>query len=225
VQIDTGGYHLPTSIAFVPQPGSGPKDVLYYVAELRGAIKAVTNDRSIYTFADNFFELNVQEELPGGGGQVGLAGLCLDPVHGYVFATYAYQDDQKALRNNIIRFETAPGTFGLKPQGQLSFETSFRSSQSAHSHQIGTCTVAGDTIFASLGDGGVPKLAQDLSRLNGKIARLSLDGHPLPDNPFYQDNSNAAENFIWAYGFRNPFGLKLVDGSCCDRERLADRPV
>ena len=210
VQKDTEGYHFPTAIAFVPHPGNGPKDVLYYVTELRGTVKAVTNDRSIYTFAENFFSLQVQDELPGNGGQVGMAGLCLDPVHGYVFVTYAYQDSQKILRNNIMRFETTPGTFGLKSTGQLSFEKVFLSSESALSHQIGACVVQGDAIYASLGDGGQPRFAQDLSKLNGKIVRLSLDGQALPDNPFYQDSTNAVENYIWAYGLRNPFGLSLA---------------
>ena len=29
--IDTEGYDFPTAIAFVPNPGAGPKDVLYFV--------------------------------------------------------------------------------------------------------------------------------------------------------------------------------------------------
>ncbi|HKQ32091.1 MAG TPA: glucose dehydrogenase, partial [Thermodesulfobacteriota bacterium] len=55
ISIDTEGYHFPSAIAFVPSPGKGPKDPLYFVLELRGKIKVVTNDRSIYTFAEDFF--------------------------------------------------------------------------------------------------------------------------------------------------------------------------
>ncbi|MCI0481371.1 MAG: hypothetical protein L0213_07270, partial [Candidatus Dadabacteria bacterium] len=53
--IDTEGYSFPTSIAFVPEPGSGPRDPLYFVTELRGRVKVVTNDRSVHTFAEDIF--------------------------------------------------------------------------------------------------------------------------------------------------------------------------
>src|SRR5687768_12802598 len=57
VSIDTKDYEYPTSIAFVPDPGEGPKDALYFVTELKGRVKVVTNDRSVYTFAENFYEI------------------------------------------------------------------------------------------------------------------------------------------------------------------------
>src|SRR5215216_2606758 len=92
LSIDTEGYQFPTAIAFVPHPGPGPKDPLYFVAELRGKVKVVTNDRSVYTFAENSFRLTPREELPSIEGETGQAGLCLDPRHGYIFVTFAYQD-------------------------------------------------------------------------------------------------------------------------------------
>ena len=40
---------------------------------------------------------------------------------------------------------------------------------------------------------------------------MILDGEPVPDNPFCQDSDVArAANFVWALGFRNPFGLEVV---------------
>ena len=64
ISIDTEGYRFPTAIAFVPNPGNGPKDPLYFVTELRGKVKVVTNDRTVYTFAKDFFTFKPLEELP-----------------------------------------------------------------------------------------------------------------------------------------------------------------
>ena len=52
LEVDTAGYELPTALAFVPHAGSGPKDPLYFVVELRGKVKVVTNDRTVLVFAD-----------------------------------------------------------------------------------------------------------------------------------------------------------------------------
>src|SRR3990167_2892341 len=103
IAIDTEGYHFPVSIAFVPEPGSGPKDPLYFVTELRGRVKVVTNDRSVYTFAEDFINFTPPKELPNSSGENGLTGICLDPENGYVFVTFVYQDENNILRNNIAR--------------------------------------------------------------------------------------------------------------------------
>jgi len=213
LSVDTAGYHMPTEIVFVPKPGPGPKDVLYYVTELRGKIKAVTNDRSVITFAEGFADLEPKAELPENQGQTGLAAVCLDPKHGYVFATYAYQDVQHILRNNIIRFETQPEVFATQPVAQVEFTDVFAAAESALSHQIGACQVDQDVLYVSVGDGGRPPLSQDTHYLNGKILRMTLDGKPFADNPFYDpEQENQPANFVWAFGLRNPFGLKVVDG-------------
>src|SRR5688572_86858 len=61
---DTAGYRLPTAIAFVPQPGAGPKEPLYFVTELRGTVKVVTNDRTVYSFAEGLISSRPEQELP-----------------------------------------------------------------------------------------------------------------------------------------------------------------
>ena len=72
VEVDTSGYNSPAAIAFVPEPGPDPDDPLYYVAELAGTIKVVTNDRQVQVFARDLdlFEPDFNER-----GQIGLAGL------------------------------------------------------------------------------------------------------------------------------------------------------
>ena len=212
VAIDSQGFSFPTSIAFVPNPGAAPEDPLYFVTELQGTVKVVTNDRSVLTFAEDFFPLRLE-------GEVGLAGICLDPEHGYVFVTFAYQDSRNILRNNIVRFESTPQTFSLVPASQVAFTDVFTSARSERSHQIGPCQVEGGLLYVSVADGMQIEQSQRLDSVLGKVLRMTLDGKPAPDNPFYQDNQiNKASNYVWAYGLRNPFGLEIF----ADRVFVAD---
>jgi len=216
VEIDTKGFHFPTAIAFVPNPGAlpgvGATDPLYFVTELRGTVKVVTNDRSVYTFAEDFFELTPPAELPAYEGEVGMAGLCLDPVNGYVFVSFAYQDNQGVLRNNIVRFTSNPRTFGLKPTNQVAFTDIFKDQPSSVSHQIGPMVVHDGYLYVCVGDGGLPHLSRDVNSLVGKVLRLTLDGEPAPGNPFATEGTGGASDYVWARGFRNPFGLTEVHG-------------
>lgn len=208
---DTAGYKLPTAIAFVPQPGSGPKDPLYFVTELRGTVKVVTNDRTVYPFVEGLIASRPERELPNIEGETGLAGICLAPESGYVFVTFAYQDENGLLRNNIIRFTTTPQTFGLEATDRLAFTELFAGYEAAISHQIGGCQVVGDALYVSVADGWQTAESQNVDSLLGKVLRMSLDGEPLPDNPFFlAGDEREAADFVWAYGFRNPFGLAAV---------------
>ena len=219
LQIDTEGYHFPTAIAFVPEPGPESKDPLYFVTELRGRVKVITNDRSTYTFAESFFELQPEQELPEVEGETGLAGICLAPEQGYVFVTFAYQDSQGVLRNNVIRFNSNPQIFSLEPTGKMAFTEIFANYESAISHQIGSCQVADNFLYVSVGDGRQTKESQNVDSLLGKVLRLTLDGQPAPGNPFYDaGDAQKAADFVWSYGLRNPFGLKAVG----DRLFVAD---
>ncbi len=221
IEKDTEGYNLPSAIAFVPEPGRGPKDPLYFVTELRGKVKVVTNDRTVHTFAEGFFELKPREELPSQSGEVGLAGICLDAPKGYVFVTFAYQDEKGILRNNIMRFDSVPGTFSLEPVSKTAFTEIFADEYTSPSHQIGGCQVENGLVYVGVGDGhilgGLNKDAyggsQSIETLQGKIIRMTTDGEPLDDNPYYvDDDAGKARNFVWATGLRNPFGIKAASG-------------
>jgi len=62
-----------------------------------------------------------------------------------------------------------------------------------------------------VGDGSQTEQSQQLDSPLGKVLRMTLDGKPSPGNPFYQKNSaDKAASYVWASGFRNPFGLKIV---------------
>jgi Glucose / Sorbosone dehydrogenase len=214
IESDSEGYHFPTAIAFVPEPGDEPDDPLYFVAELRGTVKVVTNDRTVLTYAADFFDARPIEELPAAAAEFGMAGICLDAEHGYVFVTYAYWDENRILRNNISRFQSKPRSFSVRPTSRVDFTAAFEAYEAAPSHQIGGCQVSEGLLYVGVADGLQPLESQSLDSLLGKIVRLTLDGEPAPGNPFaheLQDKPSAAD-YIWASGLRNPFGLKVVDG-------------
>ena len=212
IRVDTHGYDFPGAIAMVPNPGPGPKDPLYFVTELRGKLKVVTNDRSVFTFAEGFFRLVPPRELPNPYGEMGMAAVTLEPINGWVFVSFVYQDDNGILRNNIVRFDSAPRVFGLKAKGMKSFDTMFRA-EMATTHQIGGMVVQDDQLFVGVGDGFQTTSSQMPQSILGKILRMSLDGQPLIDNPFYLDDDAAKpQNFVWAIGMRQPFGLALANG-------------
>jgi Glucose / Sorbosone dehydrogenase len=236
LDIDTDGFVFPSAIAFVPNPGPGPKDPLYFVTELAGQVKVVTNDRSIYTFAEigTTKRPPARGELPDDGGEHGLAGICLDPAHGYVFVTFVYDDAGGARRNNMARLQSKPNTFSLASEGEIQFTDIFKEHPSATSHQIGPCQVDGQTVFVSVGDGLTGIRSQSPRTVVGKILRMTLDGKPVSSNPmFVDDDVMKPENYIWAMGLRNPFGLRLVgkrlfaadNGNNVDRFLEIDRGV
>lgn len=220
------GFELPSAIAFVPTPGPNPTDPLFFVTELRGTIKVVTNDDSVLTFASNFFSLEPNRELPELEGEVGMAGICLAPKAGYVFVTFTYQDDQGLLRNNMIRFTTTPGSMSTTPTAQVVLTDVFDDVHAAPSHQIGSCVVDGDHLYVDVGDGRQSGESRNPNSVLGKILRMTLDGDPAPGNPFYADGAEVrVDEYVWALGLRNPFGLTMVneDLYVADNGRHIDR--
>lgn len=203
------GFVLPTSVVAVPAPGSAPTSPRFFVAELRGKIKTIAKDGSVSeltaipTFLPN-------AEWPDYAGEAGLGSLCLDPAHGYLFATYAYRDGGGVLRNGISRFSLQPETFEGKLGDAKNYSESLAKTPGAFSHQIGSCVVSGDSLIISIGDGGNPAKSHDLETPLGKIIRLTLDGAPYPENPFFAAGGFRAS--VFAYGLRNTFGLALVGG-------------
>ena len=63
-------------------------------------------------------------------------------------------------------------------------------------------------LYASTGETGDGRLAQNLGSLGGKILRITPEGAPAPGNPF-------RDSPIWSYGHRNVQGLAFDD-----RDRL-----
>jgi len=213
LDVAVDGLNFPTSIAFVPEPGSDPKDAAFFITELQGAIKVITNDGSTLTFADGFFDRDLSDGEFGSFAETGLTGICLEPEQGYVFVTFAYANEDGSIRNSVGRFDTTPQSFSVRPESFQEFRWIFLEDESSQSHQIGSCQVHEDHLFVGVGDALQPEKSLDLESSLGKILRMTFDGLPPPDNPHFSDGVRTnPSNYIWARGLRNPFGLREAGG-------------
>ncbi|MCO6452453.1 MAG: PQQ-dependent sugar dehydrogenase [Caldilineales bacterium] len=210
LEADATGFSFPSDIEFVPNPGPSPDDPAYFVAEIQGNIKVVTNDRTVHTFASDIIPLRTGGEFNVQGGS-GLGSLCLDPANGYIFATYHAADAQGIFRNHVIRFETEPITFDVVPAVSTEISGAISDVQAFPNHQIGDCQVQGDSLFIGIGDGLVSSAARNPAQLLGKVVRLDLDGNPHESNPRYDtQNPEKPEGYVYAPGLRNPFGMAVA---------------
>jgi glucose/arabinose dehydrogenase len=134
----------------------------------------------------------------------GVLGLTLHPDFEnqpwvYIFRTVKKGDE---FVNRLSRFRDVDGHAGEE-------EILLDDLESYMIHNGGRLRFGPDgMLYLTLGDLNQPPLAQDLSRLQGSILRLTPEGevpwdNPLPGNP------------IWAYGLRNSHGLafRLADGA------------
>lgn len=212
VEIVATGFQLPTSIAFVPNPGPSPNDPLYYVGELYGSIKVVRRNGVVSDYATGLLDYDPLGPFPGSGEQ-GLGGIVVEPVSGDVFASLLY-DGGPALYPKVIRLSSTDG--GLTATSQSTVIDMVGEAQGA-SHQISNLTFGPDgKLYVHVGDGFNAATAQNLSSFRGKILRLELDGSPATDNPFYAPGDGiTARDHVFAYGFRNAFGgaWSPVDGA------------
>jgi glucose/arabinose dehydrogenase len=216
-------FRLPTNIAFVPDSvhGHHPDDPLFYVMELYGSIRVVSNNFTVRTYATGLLNYNPSGPISG-AGENGSAGIVVDPTNGDVYATMLYDDLADGTADTfpkITRFTstngglTGVGTDLLKMPGEPMRQSHFISNIS-----FGP---ADGKLYVHIGDGFVASTAKNLNLFRGKIVRLNRDGSPVADNPFYDpvdrgaDGLPDAEDYVWAYGYRNPFGgaWRDADGS------------
>src|SRR5207248_2857141 len=90
------------------------------------------------------------------------------------------------------------------------------------SHQISSVSFGPDgKLYVHVGDGFHTEVARDLTSFRGKILRMNRDGSAPPDNPFHDASDGiTATDYIYARGFRNPFGgaWRAADGSLYEVE-------
>jgi glucose/arabinose dehydrogenase len=210
-RIDTvaDDLQLPTDIAFVPNPGLGPKDPLLYVTELYGSIKVINRDGSGGDYATGLLNFNPNGRFPG-SGELGVTGIAVDPATGDVLASMVHDADGSDATYDdhypeVVRLHSADGGHTAAtetPVIQMPGEID------GPSHQISNLTIGPDgKLYVHNGDGFDPSTALNLNSFRGKILRMNLDGSAPSDNPFYDASDGInAKDYIYAYGFRNPFG-------------------
>jgi glucose/arabinose dehydrogenase len=204
-----GGFQLPTNIAFVPNPGPDADDPLFYVTELYGTIKVVTRDFTVGDYATGLLNFDPTGAFPGSGEQ-GLAGIAVDPLTGDVFATRVTAtnplDPQSVHHPQVLRFTSTDG--GRTAAGPPTVIRNMVGENQGQSHQISNVTVGFDgKLYVHMGDGFDYTTAQNLNSYRGKVLRMNLNGTAPSDNPFYNAGDGiTARDYVYAYGFRNPFG-------------------
>lgn len=129
-------------------------------------------------------------------GEGGLLGLVVDEQQ-RLYAYYTTDADNRISR------------YSLKGEpGSLSFdngEVIIDGLPNASFHNGGRIAFGPDELlYVTVGDAGDTRSAQDLSKLSGKILRMTTDGDVPPDNPF-------ADSFVYSYGHRNPQGIAWSD--------------
>jgi len=150
------------------------------------------------------------------GGQGGLLDVAIDPAFASnrrIYLTFSEVDAGNASINGtaVARAELDVGSSSL-----VGLTVIYRQlPKVASSGHFGSRLVFDGSghLFVTLGDrqnADQSPFAQDLSRGNGKVARITTNGDPAPGNPFTAIGPQA---HFWSYGHRNPQGAALRPGT------------
>lgn len=210
---------LPTDIAMVTEPGPHGSDAFMYVTELYGRVKVITRNGTVKDYTKGILPesthpnglLNFQPtgNFPG-SGEMGVTGIAVEPDTGDVLVSFVYEDGEsseepKPHYPKVVRL--IGDDDGLEAVG-METVLDMKGALQGASHQVSNLTISPDGhLFVHNGDGGLGKdEAPQVDSYLGKILRLELDGDPVESNPYYDGAPFTARDYVYAKGFRNPFG-------------------
>jgi len=135
-------------------------------------------------------------------GEAGLMGIALDPsfaTNGFLYVC-ASRLDSGDWRNQILRYRA--GTDSMVFDSYV-----IRTGPLAAAIHDGCRLAFGPDgkLWATMGENGNGRLAQDPNSLNGKILRMNGDGSVPTDNPMLPGAT--ARTYAYSMGHRNPQGL------------------
>jgi glucose/arabinose dehydrogenase len=208
VELVASGLQLPVDIAPVLWAGTRPRDPMLYVTELYGQIKVITRSGKVRTYAKDLLNFDPTGDFPG-SGEMGVTGIAVDPLSGDVFASMVYEDTSAAETPRphyaeVVRFHSVDGGRTAATQEAV---IDLPEPQGP-SHQISAVTIGPDRkLYVHTGDSDNYEAPVDLGSFLGKVLRMNVDGSAAADNPFYDASDGiTARDYVYAYGFRNPFG-------------------
>lgn len=186
---------MPVGLVFAPDRR------LFFSEAFDGRVRVATfdGDRGAL-LPDPFVKLEIAK-----GGESGMLGIALDPDYArnrWVYVYYSEPDptkaDRRPLRNRIVRFTDVDnvGTDMTVILDDIEISRQGR-------HNGGRMLFGPDgTLYITTGNAENKEHSQDLTNPNGKVLRLNADGSIPANNPF-------PGSPIFAYGFRNMFGLAI----------------
>jgi glucose/arabinose dehydrogenase len=148
-------------------------------------------------------------------GQGGLLDVVLDPQFASnrrVYLTFSEPGPPDAQGRATNGAAVLRGELNANATALANTTVIFRQSpkKGGTSNHYGSRLVfrADGSLFVTLGErAAYPAEAQPLTGQLGKVVRITTDGAPLPDNPFYAEGGAAAT--VWSFGHRNPQGAAL----------------
>ena len=177
-----------------------------FVAEQGGRVRIVKAGGAVSTFVDLSAKVDDTDER-------GLLGIAFDPD----FATnhHVYLDYTRKARsgdpahNRVVRV-TARGDRAVRGSEKLVF----RLDALRGTHHLGGSIEFGadGKLYISSGENQLPRKAQRLDNLFGKLLRVNKTGSIPGDNPFL-GRTTGRDRAIWARGLRNPFKIAAQPGT------------
>ena len=161
--------------------------------------------------------------------------MVVDPATGDVLATRVTDSDGDPGGEHHPQVIRLSSNDGGATASSVSVILDMPGETQGQSHQISSISIGPDgKLFVHNGDGFDASTALDLDSYRGKILRMNLDGTAPADNPFYNAaNGINARDYVFAYGFRNPFGgawresddklYEVENGNALDRLARVDQ--
>jgi glucose/arabinose dehydrogenase len=146
-------------------------------------------------------------------GQGGLLDVVLDPAfasNSRIYFSYAERDSTNSSLNGTA---VARAVLDTDARSLSNVTVIYRQRPKVNSpNHFGSRLVfdRSGALFVTLGERYTSEqrgFAQDLTRGNGKVVRITTDGVPAPGNPVWTQRGALPE--IWSYGHRNPQGAAL----------------
>jgi glucose/arabinose dehydrogenase len=210
VEVYTEGLDRPASMDIAP-------DGTIFVAEqLKGTVRIVEPGGEL--LEEPLLELDIGTVIVNGFTETGLLGVVVDPrfeENHYLYVYYSkpseglacvverYRVEGEAIFDKELLRIDACATNGAHIGGRMLFAADET-----------LLVTVGDLVRDGTGkpykDGSVQPATSWAQRLDlrpGKLLRLNRDGSVPADNPMLEVQE--ADPFVYAYGFRNPYGLAL----------------